>query len=719
MTRAALTCCLFGVVALVGCRGQQEAYRPTARPPATRVDGVRDESFGVTVVDDYRWLEGAANPDGSNPGQMTSEVSAWTAGERQYARAVLDAVPNRAAIETRLASFMDIGDLSLPLVGGNRYFFWQRNAGQPLPVIFVRDGALGADRALFGAGDFDPGGAVTVQWIMPSQDGKWLAVGLGGADPGRSVLRLFDVDRGRFTALEIGGGPRAVYWLPDSTRFIYQRPIDPVDPASVAVFLHQRDEDPSRDRLLLRLGAPGGASRSVYAPPFASLSSDGRWLVVNRPGTAASNDLALIDMTALGTGRASAPRMATGRTSGRAVGTVLGQTLFVHTTRGAPNGRVVAVEVDRPDEARWRDVVPERRDPIESVAFGRGLIAVTYLQHASNVTEVFDLSGRSLGPLRQPGIGTTSLAASEDRTDAFLLFQSFNRPPTVFRVDLAAPAAPPVLWKGGLAPIDPDGFTVELVRYPSKDGTEISMFLARRTDVAPNGARPTLLVGYGAFGVRMLPSFSPTWAEWLQSGGVLAVPHVRGGGEYGEGWHAAGARQGKRRSFDDFIAAAEWLVANRHATADTLAAFGDAGGGLLAGGALVDRPDLFKAVVLVNPLLDMLRYDRFLDARGWTPEFGSPSDPDAFEWLWGYSPYRHVQPGTRYPAVLLMGSDLSPVHPMHVRKMAARLRAATTGEAADRPILLAIDRPEDAPVTRALQAMVDQQAFLAWQLGMR
>jgi len=375
-----------------------------------------------------------------------------------------------------------------------------------------------------------------------------------------------------------------------------------------------------------------------------------------------------------------------------------------------------------PGQARWRDVVPERADAvIEDVAFGRGIIAVTYLKQASNVTEVFDQSGRALGALAQPGIGTTSLSASDDRTEAFLQFESFNHPPTIFRVDLRTPAVQGAQWQVSTAPVHPGDIRVEQVKYRSRDGTEVSMFLARRQDVTPNGALPTMLGGYGAFGVRMTPAFTASEFQWFDAGGLLAVPQVRGGGEYGPAWHAAGSRDRKAASFEDLIAAAEWLIANRYTNAEKLALYGEGAGGLLAGGVLVSRPDLFRAAVLINPLLDMFRYDRFLAARNWTPEFGAPADPEGFDWLRTYSPYQRVTRGTKYPGVLLVASETEPaVHALHARKMTARLQAATSGDPGERPVILWVERADgaDSSEAGALQAIVDQRVFLMWQLGM-
>jgi prolyl oligopeptidase len=721
--RVVIVCGLALTVTSGGCARGRAAYRPSERPPATRVDPVTETIHGVPLTDDYRWLEGASSPDGSNPGQMTPEVSVWTDAQLRYTRTVLDGVPGRDKVEARMSQLLDLGDLSVPMMSGNRYFFWLRNPGDPLPTVYVREGALGSDRALIRPADLAPTGPTGVRWMVPSPDGALLAFGTYRARDADSALRVLDVATGTPLPLEIRGSPRAVHWLPDSTGFIYQRLANPADPTSNVILFHQLGRDPKDDRLLHRQYMR--AENPILAAtegPFATLSRDGRWLVAGYWTSAASNDLWLVNFDDLrSTGRA-APRMVTIGGPGRASATVIGETLFVQTTKGAPNGRVVAVDVASPGEARWRDVVPERADAtIEHVAFGRGLIAVTFMKQASNVTEIFDLSGQSIGTLAQPGIGTTLLGASDDRTEAFLSFQSFNQPPTIIRVDLQRPTVSGVPWKMSAAPVNPDSVGVELVRYRSNDGTEVSMFVVRRKDLTLNGSLPTLIVANGAFGVRMVPSFTADQVHWLESGGVLAVPHVRGGGEYGPAWRAAGARDRKQASFDDAVAAAEWLIANRYTQPDRLAIYGAAGGGLLAGGVLTSRPDLFRAAVLLSPLLDMIRYDRFLPASSWTPEFGTASDPTAFGWLRGYSPYHRVTRGTRYPAVLLTGSEtMAGFHALHARKMTARLQAATSADPGERPVLLRIEKAGglEAPAARALEALVDQWLFLMWQLGM-
>jgi prolyl oligopeptidase len=709
---------------LAAACGGDDAYRPTARPPGTRVATVTETLHGVTIADDYRWLEGADPGGGPAAGDLTNEIATWTDAEHRFTRTVLENVPGRAALEAKLSGLLDAGDVSVPLTSGNRYFYWLRHPGEPLPTVYTRDGALGADRALVRPADLDPDGRVMTRWIMPSPDGRWLAFGTQRTGEADAALRVLDVNSGAIQPLEIRGSPRSVYWLPDGSGFIYQRLVTPANPTSNVVLFHELDQDPGQDRLLFRQYTTAEDPRlASTAGPFASLSSDGRWLVAGYWTSGDSNDLFLSDFTEMRrTGQVRAPRIVTVGKPGRAVGTVVGDTLFIHTTKDAPNGRVVAVDVSNPVEARWRDIVPMRADAvIDAVVYGRGVLAVTYVKDASSVTEVFDFTGKSLGVLAQPGIGTTSLSASPDRTEGFMRFESFNRPATVYRVDLGTPSVQGRQWKSSNVPVDPESVTVERVHYRSKDGTNVSMFLLRRKDVVPNGALPTLLVGFGAFGLRMSPTLTLDWFQWFDAGGLIAIPHVRGGGEYGVRWHAAGTRERKAASFEDYIAAAEWLIANRYTTPAKLAAYGTSAGALLAGGALVSRPDLFRAAVLFDPLTDMLRYDRFLQGRGWTPEFGAPGEPKEFAWLLAYSPYHRVTRGTKYPSVFLVADEASPaVHPMHARKMTARLQAASTSDPAEQPVLLWIEKAggRQSSDTRGLRALIDQRAFLRWQLGM-
>jgi len=694
------------------------------RPPATKSQPVTETLHGVPVTDPYRWLEGDTS-DPSAQGKVTPDVAAWTDAQNAYTRAVLDHLPGRTALEDRLRPLMEVGTVTAPHVRGSRYFFSKREGDQNQPVILWREGASGPDRVLIDPAALDPTGLTTVEWIAPSHDGRTLAYGTYRAGDENTTLHLLDVDSGARLPLEIPNKTQAPFWLPDGSGFVYQNLRDPNDPYSHQVLFHRLADPPAHDAVLFRqFTNDENAKLATTWGPTATLSYDGRWLLLGYWIDTTSNDLWLVDFDRyLETGAIEKTPVSVG-VAGLAFGTVIDGTLYLQTTKGAPNGRIVAAAASAPDDPRWRDVVPERTDAvIQSVSFARGLLAVTWLTQASNVVEVVDLTGRSLGLVSQPGIGAATLSAEEDRTDAFLSFASFNYPNTIFRVDLTAPAAAPEVWAQPAVPVDPSLAVVEQVWYPSKDGTKISMFLVQKKGAEKTGRTPALLTGYGGFNISETPVFSPTLFQWFEAGGLFALPNLRGGGEYGDGWHEAGMLARKQNVFDDFLCAAEWLIANGYTDAEHLAISGGSNGGLLTGAAITQRPDLFRAAIVAVPLLDMLRYQYFLMARYWVPEYGSAEDAEQFTYLLSYSPYHRVVPGTPYPAVFLTaGENDTRVHASHARKMAARLQASTASDPADRPILLWVDREaghgQGKPLNLRLRDVVDQRIFLMWQLGM-
>jgi prolyl oligopeptidase len=691
--------------------------------PLTRRDAVVDMLHGVAVADPYRWLEGDTS-DPARMGEVTPEVAAWTDAQNAYTRSVLDALPQRAAIEATLRPLLEIGAVSLPAVRGGRHFASRREGSQDQPVFYWREGHAGEDRVLIDPNRLDPTGLTTVEWVSASHDGRLAAYGTYRAGDENTTLRLMRVDDGEPLALTIPGKTEAPHWLPDGSGFVYRHLADAKNPYTAQVRFHRLGSDPAADPILFRQFTP--AEDPVLATtwgPFASLSHDGRWLLLGYWQDTVSTDIWLVDFARyLEAGVFERVAVSVG-VPGQAAGTVLDGVLYLHTTKGAPRGRVIAVDARDPAQARWRDLVPERQDAvIEAVEFGLGRVVVTDLVNASNEVRVFDLSGRMRGVVRLPGIGSVTVACEEDRAEAFVEFTSFNHPTTIFRVDLDRLADEPAVWARPDVPVDPALATVRLVRYPSKDGTPISMFLVHRRDFAPAGHAPTILTGYGGFNISMTPAFSATMFPWIEAGGVYAIPHLRGGGEYGDAWHEAGMLERKPRVFEDFIAAAEWLIAERYTSPARLAIYGGSNGGLLTGAALVQRPDLFRAVVIAVPLLDMLRYQHFLMARYWVPEYGSSEDPALFEHLRAYSPYHQVREGVAYPAVFLTaGEHDTRVHALHARKMAAALQAATSSDPHERPVLLWVDREaghgQGKPLHLRLRDAVDVRAFVSWQLG--
>ncbi len=702
----------------------EREHQPGARPPTTRLEPVTDVLHGHAITDPYRWLEGDI-ADPADMGRLTSEVAAWTETQNDHTRRLLDGLPGRAAVEQRLRPLMEVGSVSAPRVRGERYFHARREGDQDQAVTYWRDGLHGEDHVLVDPQVLDPSGLTTVEWTSPSRDGRLLAYGTYRVGDENTTLNLLEVDSGRLLPLRIPHKVQPPQWLPDDSGFVYRNLRDPNDPYSGQVMFHRMGSEPEADLLLFRqLRRDEDQALATTWGPFGQLSHDGRWLLLGYWTGTSANDLYLADLgQALSTGQVDRRPLSVG-SEGKVMGTVVDDRLYLYTTKGAPNGRVVVAGLDAPEEADWRDLVPERSDAvIQSMAIGRDRLVLTYLKDASNVTEVFDMQGRPLGVLRQPGIGSTSLVVEQDSSEAYLGFESFHHPYSVFRVDLQQPEAEPEPWARPEAPVDPSQVHVEQVWYPSKDGTMVSMFLVHRKGLVRDGSTPTLLNGYGGFNVSRLPAFQPQLFHWFEEGGLYALPNLRGGGEYGEAWHKAGMLERKQNVFDDFIAAAEWLIDQGITRPEKLAISGGSNGGLLTGAALTQRPDLFRVAMVLVPLLDMLRYQSFSMARYWVPEYGSAEDPAQLPFLLAYSPYHRVQHGTAYPAVFLTaGEHDSRVHAMHARKMAAALQAATSADPAERPVLLWVDREaghgQGKPLHLRLRDAVDQRLFTMWQLGM-
>jgi prolyl oligopeptidase len=389
---------------------------------------------------------------------------------------------------------------------------------------------------------------------------------------------------------------------------------------------------------------------------------------------------------------------------------------------GAPNGRVIAVDLNHPGRENWTEIIPQREDAVlRGLSLARGFLVASYLKSAATVLELFRPDGERVGEIELPDIGSATIVTDENRTEAFVSFTSFNDPTSIWRVDLATGERG--LWERVMVPFDPNDFTVKQAWYPSADGTNISMFIVHHREVRLDGNNPTLLYGYGGFKIPMVPSFRSTRIPWLESGGVYAVAHLRGGGEYGEDWHKAGMLEKKQNVFDDFHAAAEYLIAQGYTSPSHLTIYGGSNGGLLVGAAVTQRPDLFAAAVCGVPLLDMLRYQQFLMAKYWVPEYGDPEDPRHFAWLRAYSPYHNITEDIRYPAILFTaGENDARVHPLHARKMTARLQAAAANDLERDPILLWVERSAGHGAGKPLRLRVrnaaDVYSFLMWQTGM-
>jgi prolyl oligopeptidase len=670
--------------------------------PGARRDDVIDVVHGVEIVDSYRWLENSES----------EETAAWTQAQNAATRAALDALPDRARLHRRSAEVLGAGASSAPHVAGHRVFSLDRWGDLDQAVLVVRSAKDAAaartaePRILVDPHARTGDATAALDWYHPSRDGRLVAYGISTDGNERSTLYILDVETGRDLPDRIPDTRAAsVAWLPDNSGFAYTR-YPAGDEYHRHVRWHRLGDDAADDAVLFDdLPDP-------TAWPEVSSSIDGAWLLIHVALGWTRVDLHLVE-------RATGTRTTVieGDESVNAF-TVVDGRLVGHTTHGADRGRVVAAPLVTPQPDHWTTLVAESDEVISGLATTADSLLVLSDYRAVSRLRRYDLDGTGVVEVALPELGSLAgLSGSDDEDLAVFSFTSFTRPPSLFR--WTPTAVEP--WSELPGAIDPSAYSVEQVRYRSTDGAEVSMFLVRNGSTADGPDTPVILTGYGGFGLTMTPAFSPTAVAWCEDGGLYAVACLRGGAEEGEAWHRAGMREHKQQVFDDFHAAADWLVANGLTSRERLAIRGGSNGGLLVGAALTQRPDLCRAVLCAVPLLDMVRFHLFLIARLWIPEYGDPDEATDFEWLYAYSPYHHVVPGTCYPSVLfLTGEEDSRVDPSHARKMAALVQSATScGDA--RPILLRVEsragHGQGKPVTKQADELADILAFCAWQLS--
>ncbi len=685
-----------------------------AGPPASRVDSVVETIHGAELTDDYRWLEGDEN------GNMTEEVTAWTDTQNAYTRSVLDNLPGREGLESRLRELMEIGSVSTPTMRRDRYFYSRREGSENQASIFLKIGADGEARRLLDPNEIDESGLVTISWYVPNHDGTLLAFGMYRSGDENSTGYVLDVESGDWLADEVPGKVGGLNWTPDSKGFFYRSLADTSDPYSGRIKYHKLGTHARQDKTLFKQYTEGPWAKTYG--PYARVSEDARWMILGYSKGWQANDLWAIDLERwFRTGEFVKVDILVD-VDANGGGPVWGDTLYMETTLDAPNGRVIAIDLNNPERENWNELIPERSDAVlQGVSVAKGLLVAQYLKNASTAIEQFDMQGRPLGAVDLPGIGSAGIATRSDRTEAYLTFSSYNEPRSIYKVDLADGSRE--LWDRPEVPVDPSSVEVKQVWYKSKDGTKVSMFIIHNKGLKLDGTNPTILYGYGGFNISMTPRFSATMFPWYENGGVYAVANLRGGGEYGEAWHEAGMKGNKQNVFDDLYAAAQWLVDNGYTSPEHLGVAGGSNGGLLTGAAVTQRPDLFSAVISAVPLLDMVRYHDFLMARYWVPEYGSSEDAEQFKSILAYSPYQNIKPGTNYPAVLFTaGENDARVHPLHARKMAAAMQAASASDQTDEPIMIWVDRDAGhgagKPLDLRVRDVADQRIFMMWQLGM-
>jgi prolyl oligopeptidase len=691
-----------------------------ASPPETEKRPYEYSLGGGSVEDPYHWLEGSDAPELTADPALDAEIDAWTDAQNAYTRSMLDALPGRAELNAELAELLSLDTWGIPRMGGEWLFYTLRRGDEAQPVLYAQRGEDGEPRVLVDVNQLDESGLVALAWYRPSRDGRYVAFGTYRAGDENTTAYVLETETGRWLADEIGGRVDPVDWLADGRHFVVRRLSDAANPYSGQITLHELGRHPSRDPVLFEQYTEGELATTWG--PYPIVSRDGRWLVVVYYTGTDANDVWYYDLDVWReTGELERRDLLVG-VDALTDGFIESGVFYAATTYGASNKRVLAFDLASEEPTAFRELIPARDDAVlVGIAPAAGRIVVDYLADAYSRIETFDREGRSFGDVRLPGIGSVAIVTHPERDTAWLQFDTFSAPPSIHGVDFERRDTS--LWRQPELGLGTPELVVRQVRYRSGDGTEIPMFLVHRAGLALDGENPTVLYGYGGFDISMTPSFLTTWLPWLARGGVYAIANLRGGGEYGADWHRAGMLDRKQNVFDDFYAAARYLIDEGYTRPGRLGIRGGSNGGLLTGVAITQRPELFSAAIVGVPLLDMLRYQNFLMARYWVPEYGSAENPDHYEFLAAYSPYHNVRPGTAYPATLLTaGENDSRVHPLHARKMAAALQAATASDTAEEPVLLWVDREtghgQGKPLELRIREAADQLVFMAWQLGL-
>lgn len=678
--------------------------------PQTRQDGTAEVHFGVTVADPFRWLE--------NDPRRDAGVARWIAAQNALSAPYLEGLPGRDVFKRRLTAVFDHKTLTPPVERDGRYFFTRTGGLDNQAQLLMRDGVDGANRILIDPNTWSDDGTVALAEWAASADGAFVAFAMqdGGSD--WRTVRVMDTSTGamlddavewaRFTTLA---------WHPDASGFYYSRFPRPRTGAEFgagveghAVYFHRLGTTQSEDRLV-HAPTPGRALLHN-----ADVTPDGRYLVVYTSALTGGVGVTVTDLSSAD----PAPRTIVDSYDDRWIllGNV-GTKLFFATQNDAPRGRVMTMDLS---EARpgFAELIPERPDAVlrdgGSAMLGDRLF-LSYTVDVQSQVELYRLDGTFDGTVPLPGPGTTGIVRGRPGgNEAFFAFTSYDAPLTVLRLEVDANRA--TVWAEPQIAVDLDSIAVEPRFYTSKDGTRVPLFVVRRKDVS--GPAPTMLTAYGGFGISMVPHFSPAAMAWVEQGGVYALANIRGGGEYGQAWHQAGRRGSKQNVFDDFIAAAEFLIDQGITPSDGLAIHGESNGGLLIGAVVNQRPDLFAAALPGVGVLDMLRFDRFTSGATWAEEFGSPSVEDEFRTLLSYSPLHTIREGARYPAILVTTADTdNRVVPAHSFKYAAALQAADIGT---RPRLLRVDtragHGAGKPTDMVIEELADMWAFAARWTGL-
>jgi prolyl oligopeptidase len=676
--------------------------------PATRVAEVKDVLFGTDLVDPYRWLE-----DGKAP-----EVTTWLSAQDAYARAKLTALPGRAELVARLKELFYVESRGVPQRAGKRYFYSKREAQKEKSVVYVSEGSATAEgRVLIDPQTFAADGTGSLGGWEPSQDGKYVAYLKKANNSDEATLFVRDVATGKDSTVDVIEGAKygGMSWTPKGDGFYYTW-LPPADGKTVTVAdrpgfaelrFHKLGTDPKKDAT--------AHPRTGDAKTFlqGELSRDGHWLFVIIEHGWTSSDVFYKDMRK--GDKAPFQPLAVGQKAKYSV-TAYKDRFYVRTDDGAPNGRVVRVDPKKPARDAWEVLVPEPKDAtLDGMNLVGGQLSIGYLKDVQTRIEMRDLDGKVLRDVALPTVGTASVVqGNPEDAEGFYTFTSFTYPTEIHALDVKSGKSQ--LHYRLKVPVDPSKFAVEQLFATSKDGTRVPYFVVHAKDFKKDGSAKALVYGYGGFLATQKPGFTSSAYPWLERGGIYVVTNLRGGAEYGEAWHEAGMRRKKQNVFDDLYAIMEKLAADGYTKADRIALRGASNGGLLVATAVTQRPDLFAVGLCGVPLVDMVRFHLFGSGKTWVEEYGSSEDAGDFAAIAAYSPYQHVVPGKKYPSLLVLSADADDrVDPMHARKFAARMQAASRATPASGPVLLRVEKHSGHGgadlVSASVEKLADELAF--------
>ncbi len=685
---------------------QDSAVQKPFYPEARRV-AQEDDYHGTRVKDPYRWLEDLDSP----------ETKAWVEAENKLTFSFLEKIPERTSIRERLTKLWNYERYGLPFREGGRYFYTRNDGLQNQSVLYTQASLNGKPVVLLDPNKLSSDGMVALAGYSVSRDGRYLSYGLAVSGSDWNEWKVRDIETGKdlpdkIQWIKFSGAS----WTKDGRGFFYSRFPEPKAGASMV------EANYYQKLYYHRLGTPQTEDNLVYERPdqkewgfSGDVTEDSHYLIIHvSVGTEVKNRVYYRDL------RGKNAQVITLLDDFDAAYTFIGNDgplFWFQTDLDAPRGKIITIDTRRPQRIAWRVLVPESAETLQGALVVNNKMIATYLKDAHTSVKIFSLEGRLIREVELPGIGSAfGFGGKRKERETFYVFSGFTTPATIYRYDLAAGKS--VVFKQPKADFNSGDYETRQIFFTSKDGTRVPMFITFKKGLKLNGYNPTLLYGYGGFNVSLTPYFSVGDLVWMEMGGVYAVPNLRGGGEYGEAWHQAGTKLKKQNVFDDFIAAAEWLIDNKYTCPSRLAIQGGSNGGLLVGAALTQRPDLFGATLPAVGVMDMLRFQRFTAGWAWVSDFGSSGNPDEFTALYSYSPLHNIKPGTRYPATLITTADHDDrVVPCHSFKFAAALQAAQGGPA---PVLIRIETKAGhgagKPLSKSIEEIADLWAFLVQEL---